>query len=120
VLVPMLAEGRARPDDVKRAEDLLSRVGLAERRSHRPAHLSGGERQRAAIARALMRNPTLLLADEPTGNLDRTTANSVVELLLELQRDTQAILIAVTHSPALAQRLQRRVELDAGRLVPMA
>ena len=117
VLVPLLADGAAGAADVARAEQLIARVGLAERRDHRPAMLSGGERQRAALARALLRNPTLLLADEPTGNLDRTTAASITELLLELQQEHHAILVVVTHSPALAERMQRRFELDAGRLV---
>ncbi len=120
VLVPLLADGSADNDDVASAERLLERVGLADRRHHRPAQLSGGERQRAAIARALLRNPTLLLADEPTGNLDRTTAASIIELLLDLQQEHNAILVAVTHSPALAERLQRRYEIDAGRLIPVA
>ncbi len=116
-LVPFLADGAATADDQKRATDLLTRVGLAERLTHRPAELSGGERQRVAIARALVRGPTLLLADEPTGNLDRSTARSITELLLELQAERNAILVVVTHSVALAQSLQRRMELDAGRLV---
>jgi lipoprotein-releasing system ATP-binding protein len=119
VLVPLLAEGRAVKADVQRAESLLARVGLTERANHRPAQLSGGERQRAALARALLRNPTLLLADEPTGNLDRSTAASIVELMLELQREHDAILIAVTHSPALAERLMQRYEIDGGRLIPV-
>jgi lipoprotein-releasing system ATP-binding protein len=117
VLVPLLADGAAGPADVTHAEQLLERVGLAERRHHRPAQLSGGERQRAAIARALLRQPTLLLADEPTGNLDRTTADAIVNLLLELQQEQNAILIAVTHSEPLAARLQRRYALDDGRLI---
>jgi lipoprotein-releasing system ATP-binding protein len=117
VLVPLLAEGSAGKADIARAEALLERVGLAARMNHRPAQLSGGERQRAALARALLRNPTLLLADEPTGNLDRSTGASIVELMLELQREHNAILIAVTHSPALAERMHRRYEIDAGRLI---
>ena len=117
VLVPLLADGAAGPADLTHAEQLLERVGLAERRHHRPAQLSGGERQRAAIARALLRQPTLLLADEPTGNLDRTTADAIVNLLLELQQEQNAILIAVTHSEPLAARLQQRYALDDGRLI---
>jgi lipoprotein-releasing system ATP-binding protein len=117
LLVPFLANGAATEDDQNRATELLERVGLAERRTHRPAELSGGERQRVAIARALVRGPTLLLADEPTGNLDRTTAASITQLLLELQAERNAILIVVTHSESLASALSRRMELDAGRLV---
>jgi lipoprotein-releasing system ATP-binding protein len=120
VLVPFLAEGAAADADEERATNLLQRVGLAERLFHRPAELSGGERQRVAIARALVREPTLLLADEPTGNLDRSTAHSVAELLLELQAERQAILVVVTHSAALAAALERRMELDEGRLIPVA
>ncbi len=120
VLVPFLADGATTPEDQQRATDLLDRVGLSQRLTHRPAELSGGERQRVAIARALVREPTLVLADEPTGNLDRTTALSIAELLLELQAERNAILVVVTHSEALAGMLQRRMELDAGRLVPAA
>jgi lipoprotein-releasing system ATP-binding protein len=120
VLIPFLADGAATAADSDRAANLLQRVGLAERLTHRPAELSGGERQRVAIARALVREPTLVLADEPTGNLDRTTAQSITQLLLELQAERQTILIIVTHSAALAAALQCRMELDAGRLVPAA
>jgi lipoprotein-releasing system ATP-binding protein len=120
VLVPFLADGAATTDDQQRAKGLLDRVGLADRLAHRPAELSGGERQRVAIARAMIRRPTLLLADEPTGNLDRTTAQTIAELLLELQAEQNAMLVVVTHSAALARSLQRRMELDAGRLVPLA
>jgi lipoprotein-releasing system ATP-binding protein len=120
VLIPFLADGAATMADSERATQLLQRVGLADRLTHRPAELSGGERQRVAIARALVREPTLMLADEPTGNLDRTTAHSITRLLLELQAERNTILVTVTHSPALAAALQRRMELDAGRLVPAA
>ena len=116
VLTPLLADGAARKEDVARAEQLLQRVGLGARLDHRPAQLSGGERQRAAIARAVLRNPTLILADEPTGNLDRSTAGVITDLMLQLQAEHNAILIVVTHSPALAERLQRRYEIDGGRL----
>jgi lipoprotein-releasing system ATP-binding protein len=120
VLVPFLADGAATADDQRRAIELLERVGLAQRLAHRPAELSGGERQRVAIARAIVRQPTLILADEPTGNLDRTTARSVGSLLLDLQAEQQAILVVVTHSAALAASLERRMELDSGRLVAVA
>jgi lipoprotein-releasing system ATP-binding protein len=118
VLVPFLADGVATHLDERHAEQLLDRVGLSKRLQHRPAELSGGERQRVAIARALVREPTLLLADEPTGNLDRTTAAAITQLLLELQQDSNTILVVVTHSAALAAALDERLELDAGRLVP--
>jgi lipoprotein-releasing system ATP-binding protein len=120
VLVPFLADGAANGDDEQRAIDLLTRVGLAERLTHRPSELSGGERQRVAIARALVREPTLLLADEPTGNLDRTTALSIADLLIRLQSERNAILVVVTHSAILAESLQRRMEIDSGRLVSIA
>jgi lipoprotein-releasing system ATP-binding protein len=117
VLVPLLADGSAGQAEVARASQLLVRVGLSHRLNHRPAQLSGGERQRAALARALIREPALLLADEPTGNLDRSTAAAIVELMLEVQREHNAMLIAVTHSTPLAERMQRRFEIDSGRLV---
>jgi lipoprotein-releasing system ATP-binding protein len=120
VLVPYLADGTAHANEQALATDLLTRVGLAERLTHRPAELSGGERQRVAIARALVRGPTLLLADEPTGNLDRTTARSITELLMQLQAERNAILIVVTHSTTVAEALQRRMEIDSGRLVTIA
>jgi lipoprotein-releasing system ATP-binding protein len=118
VLVPFLADGVATDIDAQHAQQLLDRVGLAQRLDHRPAELSGGERQRVAIARALVREPTLLLADEPTGNLDRTTAQAISRLLLEMQAEANTILIVVTHSAQLAAALARRMELDAGELVP--
>ncbi|MBN1591604.1 MAG: ABC transporter ATP-binding protein [Pirellulales bacterium] len=115
-LVPCLAGGTVRPDQLQRAQWLLERVGLADRADHRPAELSGGERQRAALARALIQRPTLLLADEPTGNLDRTSGQRVGELLVELQRHESMMLIVVTHSQRLADMMSRCHELDEGRL----
>jgi lipoprotein-releasing system ATP-binding protein len=117
VLVPFLADGAAGTADRDRAGELLRRVGLAERLGHRPSELSGGERQRVAIARALVRDPTLLLADEPTGNLDRKTADSIAQLLLELQAERNTILVVVTHSAALAAAMQQRKEIEAGQLI---
>ena len=116
VLLPTLAQGATTAADQQRARMLLDRVGLAGRLEHRPAELSGGERQRVAVARALIRSPVLLLADEPTGNLDRTSAAAVAKLLLELQQQEQTMMITVTHSMELASMFQRQVELDAGRL----
>ena len=117
VLTPLLADGRPTSDDQKLAEQLLDRVGLAERLTHRPAELSGGERQRVAIARAMIRSPELLLADEPTGNLDADTAEKVLDTLLELQQEQNSLLVAVTHSEALAGRLQQQKLIREGRLV---
>lgn len=116
VLVPTLAEGRPDTTLVARAKELLDRVGLSQRLEHRPGELSGGERARVAVARALIKKPALLLADEPTGALDRTTAQTVGQLLIDLQQQEQAMLVVVTHSAALAEMLQRRVELDEGRI----
>ena len=116
VLVPAVPLGRVSEATVRRAETLLERVGLSDRRTHRPAELSGGERQRAALARALVNSPELLLADEPTGNLDRTTAEQVGKLLVELQKEESMMLIVVTHSERLAELMQKQRELDRGVL----
>ena len=107
-----------RPDGPARARarELLSRVGLAERARHLPAHLSGGERQRVALARALMNSPRLILADEPTGNLDEGTGNNVIELLLGLCASANAALVLVTHNAAHAAKTGRSLALHAGRL----
>ena len=118
VLIPTMAPGAggAGSDAEERARQLLDRVGLSDRAEHRPAELSGGERQRVAIARALINRAPLILADEPTGNLDRHTAGAVADLLLDLHREENTILIAVTHSAELAQRFPLRAELLDGRL----
>ncbi|HZI17424.1 MAG TPA: ABC transporter ATP-binding protein [Pyrinomonadaceae bacterium] len=103
-----------------RARELLEQVGLSGRAEHRPAELSGGERQRAALARALVMRPALLLCDEPTGNLDRRSAEGVASLLVELQARRETILVVVTHSPQLAARFPARYELEDFGLVPAA
>lgn len=98
------------------AKELIARVGLAERATHLPAQLSGGERQRVAVARALMNSPKLLLADEPTGNLDEHTGDAVIELLLSLCRETQTALVLVTHNAVYAQKTNRQLFLREGML----
>jgi lipoprotein-releasing system ATP-binding protein len=110
VLTPTLVTA-ANGDYSKRAKGLLSQVGLAERLDHRPAELSGGEKQRVALARALIREPLLLLCDEPTGNLDRNSADRVATLLLDLHANQQNILVVVTHSAELASRFPKRFEM---------
>ncbi len=114
VLMPLLAEGRISETQKSQAAELLSKVGLERRLDHRPAELSGGERQRVAIARSLIYGPALLLADEPTGNLDRNTAAAVGDLLFELSGET--MLILATHDPTLAARTSRHGEIDGGVL----
>jgi lipoprotein-releasing system ATP-binding protein len=116
VLLPTLADP-SNPDASERARALMERVGLQDRAEHRPAELSGGERQRVAIARALINGPAVLLADEPTGNLDRATAERVADLLDELHRSEGFVLLIVTHSDKLAERFARRFELIDGALV---
>jgi lipoprotein-releasing system ATP-binding protein len=121
VLVPTLVSTGTNPAETEAyARQLLDRVGLGGRLDHRPAELSGGERQRVAVARALVLKPVLLLADEPTGNLDRKNAQAVGELLLELHRQENTILVVVTHSAELGRLLPRRVEMTDGTLVPVA
>lgn len=118
VVTPALVHPAGVTQEVRdRARELLGQVGLGDRADHRPAELSGGERQRVAIARALIGAPGLLLCDEPTGNLDRTAAAQVADLLLDLHARLNTVLVVVTHSPALAERFGRRFDLDARRLV---
>ena len=118
VLIPTLVGSGRRGEaaEAERARQLIAQVGLADRIAHRPAELSGGERQRVAIARALVRGPRLLLCDEPTGNLDRAAADNVASVLLDLHRQKQTILIVVTHSAALAEKLPVRFELIEAKL----
>jgi lipoprotein-releasing system ATP-binding protein len=116
VLIPTMANGKPSQDDVSRAESLIARVGLTDRSHHRPAELSGGERERVAVARSLICGPSLLLADEPTGNLDRKNAQQIGELLLEIQQADDMILVVVTHSSELAGMLGQQLEINDGRL----
>ncbi|MAT16727.1 MAG: ATP-binding protein [Planctomyces sp.] len=116
VLVPTLVDTGATAEKTEKAKSLLDRVGLTHRIHHRPAQLSGGERQRVAVCRALINNPTVMVADEPTGNLDPHTAESIGSLLLEISREQNTILVCVTHSEALAERFQLRQQLTDGKL----
>ena len=115
VLIPTLAFGEPDEADEERARELIERVGLSHRLGHRPGQLSGGERQRAAVARALVRRPRLLLCDEPTGSLDRTTAGAVADLIFELHGQEGALLLLATHHEGLARRCDRVLELRDGR-----
>lgn len=119
VLIPSLP-GRTRAKVVReRAKELIEKVGLTPRISHRPAELSGGERQRVAVARSLINAPKLLLCDEPTGNLDRKSAESVGEIFSRIQADTRAAIVVVTHSAEFAQRFRQRFQLLEGKLQPV-
>ncbi len=117
VLIPTLVCREVPADIEKWARELLERVGLGQRLDHRPAELSGGERQRVALARALILRPRLLLADEPTGNLDARLAHEIGKLLLELHRQEQTVLVVVTHSAPLAAMLPRTLRMSEGRLM---
>lgn len=117
VLVPTLAQGKPDEAVIDRAKELLDAVGLADRMSHKPGLLSGGEQQRVAVARALIGDPALLLADEPTGSLDSANAESLGELLLKVQHDSNAMLICVTHSEKLAGNFSKTLTLENGKFV---
>ena len=119
VAMPLLIAGRSRKEAEERAAALLERLGLAQRLSHRPARLSGGEQQRVAIARALANRPGLILADEPTGNLDPRTAEDVFALLIGIVRDTGTAALIATHNPDLAARLDVTFRLAGGRLAQL-
>ncbi|MEI6713774.1 MAG: ABC transporter ATP-binding protein [Verrucomicrobiota bacterium] len=117
VMLPCMIGAEKGEGPKERAEAILERVGLADRMQHLPAELSGGEQQRVAIARSLMNDPSVLFADEPTGNLDSKTGASIVELLLALVREKNRTLVVVTHDPNLAQRGDRRLEIRDGKIV---
>jgi lipoprotein-releasing system ATP-binding protein len=119
VMMPALINDHPRTDARRRAHDLLSRVGLDRRLNHRVTQLSGGEQQRVALARAIVQKPPLLLADEPTGNLDKRNGESIHQLLMDLNRELNMTLVVVTHNPELADLMDRRVTIAEGRLVEL-
>ncbi len=115
VMLPLELTGHANPK--REAQEMLARVGLASRLSHYPKVLSGGEQQRVALARAFVLKPSMLMADEPTGSLDHATGETIMGLMLEMNRELATTLVLVTHDEALAARMDRRLHLQAGRLI---
>ncbi|GAB2782870.1 lipoprotein-releasing ABC transporter ATP-binding protein LolD [Halomonas shantousis] len=116
--LPLMIRGESRKVAESRAQAILDRVGMAARGAHKPGELSGGERQRVAIARALVTDPSLMLMDEPTGNLDQATASHILALMDELAATSACAFVVVTHDPALAAHQDRVLKLDQGRLAP--
>ena len=115
VALPMIYAGITKKDRIKRAKEVLVKVGLGDRMDHQPNELSGGQRQRVAVARALVMNPSIILADEPTGNLDSVTSNGIMDLLGEINRDGNTVII-VTHEEEIAARAERTIRLRDGKL----
>lgn len=114
--LPAMIMGESKSKAQKKAEHMLDLVGLSHRLTHRPAELSGGEQQRVAIARALINSPAVILADEPTGNLDSKNSSIILQLFLEIQNQTKTTMVLVTHDPSIAEKTNRVVELKSGKL----
>lgn len=117
VMIPMVFQGKSEKERQERAKSLLSSIGLVERINHRPTELSGGEQQRIAIARALSNNPEIIVADEPTGNLDSSTGKKIMEILIDLHKNEKKTIIVVTHDPTIANYSSQVVHIKDGQLV---